>query len=72
MFRLLSCYWFLKNIFLQSDCLLFRNPPLDTFLLQIWPVAGTAAGGGAGHTSLEFLGLHNNGFVYGCFCKSPL
>lgn len=58
--------------FTVNNCSLEKSFPRCTFLsLQIWHAVGRAAGE-AGHTSLEFLGLHNSGFVYDCFCKSPL
>lgn len=75
MFRLLFCCWFSKNTFLQSKCLFFRksNSSLDLLAARTAYLACRGEGcRGAGHTSLEFLGLHNNGFVYGCICKSPL
>lgn len=53
MFRPLSYYWFLKNnFFSKRSCSLEIKFSLRlTFLLQVWPAAGRAAGGGAGHTS---------------------
>jgi len=75
MSRLLSCYWFSKNTCIRSKCLFFRKlgSSLDLLSILTADLAGSGEGcRGAGHTSLEFLGLHNNGFVCGCFCKSLL
>lgn len=73
--RLLFCFWFSKNTFLQIKCLFFRksNSLLDLLPSHTADLASSGEGcRGAGHTSLEFLGLHNNGFVYGYVYKSPL
>lgn len=69
MSRLLSCYCFSKNTFLQSKCLFFRksDSPLDLLFFLTADLACSEEGcRGLAHSSLEFLDLHKNRFVYGC------
>lgn len=74
MFRPLSCYWFSKNNFFSKRLLVLwkSNSPLGLLSYYRFGLQQEGLQGEGQDIPLEFLGLHNNGFVYGCSCKSPL